>query len=380
MAQLEWQRMGHISLLYSDTGGGHRTAAEAIERAILRLAPMAHRVSLMNGVSYLPFPFDRSVNTYASTMRRAPWMHSFGYHVINGDARRRLIGAAGMALDGRRTLAFVRSTRADVYVSCQPHFNPFIPRAIRRTGARARYIHVVTDLRDVHAFHFTPGADLLVVPNDEVRAEAMRHGIAPARILVAGYPILPDFGERLQAHAPARRALGLSEDTPTLLLMGGGEGMGQLLETATGLMRSALRAQLIVVCGRNADLQAALERVPSALPVRALGFIDNVPELMGASDIVITKAGTGTLCEALAAGLPVILYDAVPGQEDGNREYLASHDAAVWRPTSEGVLRQVADWLADDGALARASAASTRLARPGAAMDIARAIIARLEA
>lgn len=371
--------MAHIALLYSDTGGGHRTAAEAIEQAILALAGSAHQVTLSNSITYLPFPFNRSEATYADTMRRAPWLHRLSYRALDGDLRRRFIGHWAMALDGRRVIAFERETRADVYVSCQPHFNPFVPRVLLATGSKARYMHVVTDLRDVHAFHFTPVADLTLVPNEEVRAQAMRHGLVPDRLAVAGYPILPDFVSRLRAGPETRSALGLSGDRPVLLLMGGGEGMGELHATAAGLMRSSLRAQLIVICGRNAELKAALESLESALPTRVLGFVDNVAELMGASDIVITKAGTGSLCEAVAAELPIIIYDAVPGQEDGNRDFMVDHGAAVFRPTHDGVLAQVADWLADPQALERAGQAAARVARPDAALEIARAVLAHLE-
>jgi 1,2-diacylglycerol 3-beta-galactosyltransferase len=371
--------MAHIALLYSDTGGGHRTAAEAIEQAIVAQSGGSHRVTLSNSISYLPFPFNRSEATYAGTMRRAPWLHRLSYRALDGDGRRRFIGKWAMALDGRRVIAFEGDMRADVYVSCQPHFNPFMPRALRATGSRARYMHVVTDLRDVHAFHFTPVADLVIVPNDEVRAQAMRHGLVPDRLAIAGYPILPDFVDRLRAGPETRRALGLAAGEPVLLLMGGGEGMGELYATAAGLMRSSLRAQLIVICGRNAALKAALDALDAAMPTRVLGFVDNVAELMGASDIVITKAGTGSLCEALAAGLPIIIYDAVPGQEDGNRDFMIDHGAAVFRPTHDGVLAQVAGWLDDPAALARAGAASARVARPHAAAEIARMILAHLE-
>lgn len=370
--------MAHFALMYSDTGGGHRTAAEAIAMAIERAAPGAHRITLANGVGWLPFPFNRSVQTYAASMRRAPWLHALNYRLLDGDGRRRLAGSIGMALDGRRAMDFVRDTAADVFVSCQPHFNPFAPRAIRRAGLKARYAHAVTDLMDLHAFHFAPGADLLAIPTAEARAEAMRHGIPPDRLLVAGYPILPDFAERVAGGGPARRALGLDEALPTLLLIGGGEGMGDLRETAAALLRSGLPAQLVVVCGRNEALQSVIQADASgaAMPARVLGFVENVPELMGACDIIITKAGTGTLCEALAAGRPVILFDAVPGQEDGNREYVVAREAAAWRPSSQAVARQAAEWLADPAARARAAANAQAIARPGAAMDIARALIA----
>ncbi len=372
--------MGHISLLYSDTGGGHRTAAEAIQQAIFLVAGDAHQVDLVNGVDYLPFPFDRSVDTYASTIRRAPWMHGLGYQILNGGARRRLIGAAGMALDGRRALNFVRKSNADVYVSCQPHFNPFIPRAIRRTGARARYVHVVTDLRDAHAFHFAPGANLLIVPNEEVRAQAMRSGIAPDRIKVCGQPVQPDFRERMGDRAEARATLNLRSDLPVVLIMGGGDGMGPLAEVARAVAFSGLPLQLVVVAGRNLDVKAKLERMDAPVPLSVLGFVNHVPELMGAADILCTKAGPGTISEAFIAGLPILLFDKIPGQEVGNVDYVVKQGAGAWCPTPLAVSQTLREWLTQPSRLSDLRAASASLAHPEAAIDIARAILARMDA
>jgi 1,2-diacylglycerol 3-beta-galactosyltransferase len=263
-----------------------------------------------------------------------------------------------------------------VVVSCQPHFNAFIPQALRRAGSRAKYAHVITDLLHVHAFHFAPDIDLLIVPNAEVKAEAVGSGIAPEKIFVGGYPIMPDFERQI------KDLTGLDQNNtsnlarpggvPQLLLMGGGEGMGQLRDLALALMRSDLKASLTVVCGRNTALQEELLAQTSRLPAGILGFTENIPELMAASDVLISKAGTGTVCEGLAAGLPIILYHAVPGQEDGNRAYLVAHKAAAWCPSIPKVMAQLEAWLGDGAERRRAGQAARALANPRAAVDIAR--------
>jgi len=368
--------MSEIVFLFSDTGGGHRTAAQAVAQALEMEHPGTHRIALQNAIGLLPAPFNRSEETYASAARTAPWLHRLSYEAINGATRMKMLGGLGMALDGDRARAWAQTCAADVVVSCQPHFNAFIPQALRRAGSRAKYAHIVTDLLHVHAFHFAPEIDLLIVPNAEVKAEAVRSGIPESRIFVGGYPIMPDFERQIKdltglgqnnATKPVR-----SGGAPQLLLMGGGEGMGQLRDLARALMRSDLRASLTVVCGRNTALQDELLAETPRMPTQILGFTDNIPQLMAASHVLISKAGTGTLCEGLAAGLPIILYHAVPGQEDGNRAYLAAHKAAAWCPSIPKVMAQLEAWLSDEDERQRAACAARGLANPQAAVEIAR--------
>jgi 1,2-diacylglycerol 3-beta-galactosyltransferase len=156
--------------------------------------------------------------------------------------------------------------------------------------------------------------------------------------------------------------------------------MGRLEVTARQIALSKLRIQLIVVCGRNQTVKENLEFLNPRVPTRIFGFVNNIPELMSAADILVTKAGPGTICEAFIAGLPMILYDAVPGQEEGNVDYVVENGAGAWRPTPWSALKQLKIWLADPERLRLARSASARLARPNSALDIARIAVRFIEA
>lgn len=225
-------------------------------------------------------------------------------------------------------------------------FNHAVPQALRRHQLNARYIHVVTDLVTGHAAHYAADVDHLIVPTEEARAEAIKNLVPPEKITITGQPIAPDFAQRAeQGGPPLRRALGLDERM-VVLLIGGGDGMGRLEVTARQIALSDLPLQLLVVCGRNQTVKENLEFLNPRLPMRVFGFVNNIPELMGASDVVVTKAGPGTICEAFAAQRPIILYDAVPGQEEGNVDYVVNNGAGAWCPTPWAVLRQLKQWLA----------------------------------
>lgn len=368
--------MARFALLYSDTGGGHRTAAEAIEQGLRIAFGGAHTATVINAIADLPYPFNFSEASYATAIRTAGALHALSYHAIDGRRRMRLAGAIASALDGRRLRAFARACRADVLVSCQPHFNAFVPRAVRAIGRRIPYAHVVTDLSQVHRWHFPRELDLCLVPTEEARDEALRNGVPAGRIALTGFPIDPNFRADMGDRTAVRAALGLRDDRTTVLLMGGGEGMGALVPTAAALARSDLPIQLLVVCGRNADALRAIEALTGQADVRGFGYVDNVAELMGASDVLITKAGAATVCEALAAGLPIVLYGAVPGQETGNRDVLIARGAAAWCPGPDLVAAQIRAWVDDPQRRDHVRRAAARLGRPDAALEAARALAA----
>ncbi|GIV84387.1 MAG: galactosyldiacylglycerol synthase [Candidatus Roseilinea sp.] len=371
--------MATFALLYSDTGGGHRTAADSIQQAFATLNGKLHRVEMINAIGYLPRPFNHSEATYRVAISHARWLHYLNYVVLDDVQRMQKFGALLSKLDSARLRALFREHPADVYVSCQPHFNPFVPPAMRLWAPRARYAHVVTDLSHIHSFHVTPFADVVTVPTEEAREELITHGVPPQRVIITGQPVIPSLEARVKRGAGSRAERGLCEGRPVVLLLGGGEGAGLLNKTARAIAHAGLPVQLVVICGRNQALYQALSRDIAGPTTQVLGFVDDVPEWMGASDVLITKAGSTTLAEGFAAGLPIIIFDALPGQEEGPRDYAVSHGAAVWCPTPASVVAQLKQWLNNPDDLARVRRASKALARPQAALDIARALMALCE-
>jgi 1,2-diacylglycerol 3-beta-galactosyltransferase len=249
--------------------------------------------------------------------------------------------------------------------------------AIKRMGIKAKFINVVTDLVSGHIAHYVPDVDHCIVPTEECRLEAIENLVPSEKISVVGQPVWPDFRQRMGNRAATRAALGLSDDLPVVLLMGGGDGMGRLGITGQEVAFSGLPLQLVVVCGRNQTVQREMEYINPRVPMKVLGFVNNIPELMGASDILITKAGPGTIAEAFIAGLPILLYDAIPGQEEGNVDYVVNQGAGAWCPfLPYAVTKQVKLLITDSERMNRMRAASARLAKPDSAFEIAK-IVAR---
>jgi 1,2-diacylglycerol 3-beta-galactosyltransferase len=148
--------------------------------------------------------------------------------------------------------------------------------------------------------------------------------------------------------------------------------MGPLYKIARTIATSVANTQLIVVAGRNTVLEQKLKAVAWEIPTQVHGFVSNMPELMGASDLLITKAGPGTISEAFIAGLPVIISSFIPGQEEDNVRYVLEHQAGVYAPDPEQIAVQVRELLRPGNEiLQQMRGNAVALARPEAALNIA---------
>ena len=313
-------------LLISDTGGGHRSAANAIAAALSeQKSPFRYEPRIEDVAAHCAFPLTQLGLGYSMALRYAPPIYGALYHATNGRRRYKALVRFCEPLYRERLRDLFISYQPDVIVSLHPLLNHAALRA--RDDAdmhRVPVVTVITDLGKVHESWLVPEADAVVVPAREVYQRALSRGVPPSRLRLLGHPIHPKFDDVTGSKADLRLHLGLPAETPVVMLMAGGEGGGKLLSTALALARARLPIELVVVCGRNEPLEQKLrELAPSSpTPMHVLGFTDNIPEYFRAVDLLVTKAGPGTLAEANAAQLPVVVYDFVPGQERGNVDFV----------------------------------------------------------
>jgi 1,2-diacylglycerol 3-beta-galactosyltransferase len=368
MKLLERERP-RILFLFSDTGGGHRSAAEAIIEA-LHLEFGDRVITEMVDIfkEYAPRPLNRVPELYPK-MVRIPQAWGLGFRISDGHRRARLITASAWPYVRGAVRTLVARHPSDLIVSLHPLANAPILRALGKN--RPPFIIVVTDLVSAHALWYHRQADLCIVPTEAARERALRFGLKPERVVVVGLPVAQRFCQPPGDKDALRTRLGWPKDRPLVLLVGGGEGMGPLEKTAHAIAAANLPIALVIVAGRNQSLKARLEAVNWPIPTLIYGFVKEMPEFMQAADILVTKAGPGTICEALNAGLPMILYSRLPGQEDGNITYVESEGAGVWAPHPEQVVSTLRSWVENPQLRQQAAAACRRLARPDAAKQIA---------
>lgn len=369
-----------IVILMSDTGGGHRASGEAIQEALRLKCADDVQVTLVDVFKhYTPYPFNRFPAWYPAMIARGSRLWGPGFKLSDGKRRARTL--SGMFYPYTRA-AFRRVARehpADLYVSVHPLLTMPMVRALGHH--RPPVITVVTDLISAHAFWYYPKVDLIIVPTEGAYQRALKFKVPPEKLKVIGLPVSQKFSAPMGDKIKLRQELGWHADLITVLVVGGGEGMGPLFEIARGIANSVngMPLQLAVVAGRNESLAKRLRETAWQIPAHIYGFVNNMPDLMRAADLIVTKAGPSSVIEAINAGLPIVLSGALPGQEEGNVQFVVDNGAGRWAPGVDKVVNAVKELVGGgQEALARAAGNSRRLARPQAAFDIADTIMSYL--
>jgi 1,2-diacylglycerol 3-beta-galactosyltransferase len=366
----------HILFLFSDTGGGHRSATEAIIEALHLEFDDRFTTQMVDiFLDIAPRPLNYLPKWYPY-MVRFPEVWGFSYRISNGTRRARLIVESSYPYVRRSLRKVINKYPADMIVSLHPLANDPFLHALGKN--HPPFITVVTDLVTTHALWYHKGADLCLVPTEEACQRAMLAGLSPEHVKVVGLPVADRFCQPIGDQQALREKLGWPQNHPVVLLVGGGEGMGPLEKTAVAIAEANLPITLVIIAGRNVDLKQRLEARPWPMKTLIYGFVHEMPEFMQAANILVTKAGPGTISEALNAGLPMILYSRLPGQEDGNVDYVISEGVGVWAPETSHIVSALRAWITHPKQLELAAEACCQAARPEAAREIARILANRL--
>ena len=361
----------HIMFLFSDTGGGHRSASEAIIEALNLEFPERYTWEMVDFFKdYAPFPLNYSGPTYPTVSSwKLLWKYSYKY----ADDKQRMKGIYDFAWPVVRKGAqrLVAEHPCDLILSVHPLIN--LP-VLRCKPHQVPLIAVITDLVTTPVAWYQPGMDTLVVPTVPAYERGLKLGMRPDQMVIIGLPVADKFCHPVADRLALREGLGWSKDLPIVLLMGGGDGMGPLAPNAFAIDDLGTDLEVVVVAGRNHKLKTRLEAHNWKHPHHIYGFVRQLPDFMQASDIIISKAGPGTISEAFIAGLPVILYSMVPGQEEGNVTYVTDNGAGVWAPKPALVAETVLKWVQHPEERQKFIDISKKLARPDASRQIARLI------
>lgn len=366
------QKKPHVLFLFSDTGGGHRSAAAAIIEAMQLDYGSAFSAEMVDFLQdFGPGIWKLAPQLYPELVK-APGLWGASFRATNGRSQARVMTASMWTMMSRSMKKLFAAHPAQVVVSVHPLANSVALRALGRN--RPAFFTVVTDMVSTHALWFDQRADKIIVPTELARERAAQNSIAPEKIEVVGLPVSERYCAPVGDKRALREKLGWPQGKTMVLLVGGGDGMGPLARTAQAIDSSGLDVGLSVVCGRNSKLEASLRAESWENPAFIYGFTKDLPDLMRAADFMITKAGPGTIAEAMNASLPIILYSKIPGQEDGNVTFVEDAGAGVWAPTPQQVVRTLTRWISRPLERARIAENAMRASRPYAAHVIAKRI------
>jgi 1,2-diacylglycerol 3-beta-galactosyltransferase len=375
-----------LLFLIGDTGGGHRSAAAAVAQALEHMLPGRFLPVICDPLRGpdVPRALRWFSGLYGPCIRLTPWLWWLFWRTSESP---RMLSVA------RRTLLTpVYGSVARAAQACQPAaivaFHPLTAdpavRARDLAGPLSPVITVITDLITAHLSWRDAPVDRVVVPSAEVAARCAADGIGGDRYVPLGLPVAAQFCEpplSADDRAALKRELGATCDF-LVVLTGGGEGSGGLHRRAAAILAATDDVSVAVICGRNRALRRRVTRHARRAGdgrLTAHGFVGNMADWLRCADVVVGKAGPGTIAEATCCGAPLVLTSYVPGQEKGNAEFVARAGAGVYAPRPAQLAAEIGRLRSDPGALAAMRAASVRAGRPGAAADIARLLAALTE-
>lgn len=337
------------------------------------------RTEGLDAIKYL-YPFLGSLisKTYVEIIKHTPQIWDFLYDNPDIAEVTRELRQMFSFMDTPRLKALLTQHRPDIFVCTHAVPSSLIAEQKRRGNCHLPLVAIVTDY-DVHSYWAHSEVDCYIVANEQSRATLISRGIQENKIKICGIPVNPSFLKKI-SRKDARKRLGLDPQKPTVLVMGGGRGLGPIGEMMNKLGSLKPDLQVIVVAGTNRELEKDLLPHKRNRLVRVFGFTDQIPLLMDASDILVTKPGGLTSSEALVKGLPMLMINPIPGQEERNARYLAKHAGAQKVKNLKDLEDKVRNLLRHPDALSNLSKKMLKISKPRAAQDAAGEILRLLPA
>jgi len=367
--------MKRILILTADMGYGHRSAANAIQKALQEAHGQECHVEVVNPLDDPRTPvFLREEENYNRLVREVPELYKLGYQVAESRVAGSLLRTTWTVILFTILREIVRQKQPDVIACTYPFYQGILDAIFTVEKQRVPLLTTVTDLATVNRLWFHPAADLCLVPNRTVYDLALEAGLPPEKVKITGIPVRPELLRVGQDKTSVRQDLRWRQDLFTVLAVGSKRVM-HLYDSLRVLDHSGFPLQLVVVAGGDEELFQRFQRTEWHVETHVYNFVAEMGPFFGAADCVLTKAGGLIVSEALAAGLPLILIDVIPGQETGNAEYVVSGDAGERVQDPVEVLEAMCHWLAK-GRLHYIQQAQNarRLGRPRAAFDVAELI------
>lgn len=368
--------MKKILVVYATAGIGHKKASIAVKKAYDEMNLPDVEVTLIDALDYTNNFFKWSyLQAYLLMVNKLPTFWGMSYYLTDNpfvdlfvSGLRRINNWA----NSKKLVKLILDMKPDVVISTH-FFASEVMADLKKKGlTKSKLITVITDFR-VHAWWIAEGTDRYVVASEDVRAELEKRKVEPGMIKVMGIPIEPIFSKPLD-RASTFKTTGLADDQFTILVVGGGFGVGPIEGIVKVISHMKKDLQTVVVCGRNEELVKKIEKLKEELNLnmKITGFIDNVYDYMEISDILISKSGGITVSESLAKNIPMVVISPIIGQETANCNFLIKNGAAI-KVKGLDDLKAALDGLINDPIKLDSMKESIKMIRkPNSAYDVAK--------
>ncbi|PIQ89865.1 MAG: hypothetical protein COV72_00795 [Candidatus Omnitrophica bacterium CG11_big_fil_rev_8_21_14_0_20_42_13] len=363
----------NILIAYISEVSGHRSAAEAVSKALKLLDPSCNVLGI-NLFHYTNPHSEKVINKlYNSIIKLMPRIWEYLYDNPKVVARTRKAKDIIHKFNSKKIKKLFDKFQPDVIACTQAFPCGMFADYKKMYNLDVPLIGVMTDFLP-HAYWVYDNIDYYTVASDEARRKFIALGISPEKIKLTGIPIDPIFSVQRNKGKIASE-LGIDLSLPVVLVMGGGQGLGPIKTIIRKLDKMDTGLQVIVVTGTNEKLYKSLRRKRREKNILVLRYVNNIFDLMSISSVVISKPGGLTMSEALAKKIIPIIISPIPGQEENNTNFLLMNNAAFKAKGTAHICSIIGDLFANHEKYTQIQHNIELIARPNAALDVARLIL-----
>lgn len=365
-----------ILIVYATAGIGHKKASMAVKEAYDEMKLPGAEVTLIDALDYTNGFFKWAyLQAYLLMVNKLPTFWGLSYYLTDlpfVDLFVSHIRRLNNWANSKRLVKYISDTKPDVIISTHFFASEVIADLKQKNLIESRLITIVTDYR-LHAWWVCEGTDAYIVAGEDTRRDLEGRKVDPAKIKVMGIPIEPIFSKTLDRPRIFKET-GLRDDLFTILVIGGGFGVGPIEGIVKVMAQIPRELQTVVVCGHNEELARKIQSLKDEykLNMKVLGFIDDVYEYMDISDILISKPGGITVSESLAKEIPLVVISPILGQETRNSAFLVKNNAAVTVKRLDDLKAALEGLITDPVKLDQMKESIKKIKKPYAAYDVAK--------
>lgn len=373
--------MKKIMIFYGSYGGGHLSAARSI-REYIETNYTDVEIQMVDCMEYINKVINKVTTTaYSEFAKKAPW--AWGY--LYKKAEKGVI--AKISTDSNKLMAhklnkLLQEFAPDYVISTHPFSSQMCAYLKKKNRAIFKLATIMTDYAPHDQWLLYPEeVDFFFVAHNGMRDELINKGIGKTKVFTTGIPLSNRFLQHYNK-TETLEEFGLQQNKKTILFFAGGEyglGKNKTFEILKTFAESFPDLQIVAIAGRNKEMKEKFEELVENTSrhdsIKILDFTNKVPELMSISDLVVTKPGGLTTTESLASGLPIVVINPIPGQEEENAEFLEKNGVAIWLKKEDNIKETLENLFNNSDRMLEMKIKARLLAKKNSTQDICKIIL-----
>lgn len=368
--------MKKILIFYASYGGGHLSAANSIKDYLSNHYENID-VELIDCMKYINKPIEKITTTaYNEMAKKAPW----AWGKIYSDSQKgplAHITTRSNQVFAIKLLRLLREKKPDLIISTHPFGSQMCSYLKRKGKITSKIATILTDFAPHDQWLVgSDYTDYFFVAHNKMKEYLISKNIPENKIFATGIPISNKFLETFNT-SKILSSLGLKENLKTVLFFAGGKfglGKSRTLEIFNTFVNDFNNIQVIAISGKNKKMYEEFNQIVKIANktnfIKVFEFVNNVPELMAVSDVVITKPGGLTTTESLVSGLPMIIINPIPGQEEENAQFLEHSNVGIWLKKQMNITETISNFLSDNEKLKQMKENTKKISNRNSTKDI----------